>query len=414
MPIALVLGTLLSVGRLSDDSEIIAMRSCGVSLFWLFLPVFLFGFFMTLASLAFYQWALPETNRKYIEARTHIYQSNPASQLSKAFYYDTLDGARIAVDQVEARTNILRNIRIYYPHENRFIFAPEGVLLPKNMEKNAFPLILKNSSVQPDNILDESGRKRFDEKLSIEQVVYIPDHPNIFYPGGYDLFSLTEFSKDLQKREWNYILYNLRDYNQLVNLQIAFRKQDSSYKNLLKRKENNPDSSIHLENQILDKRIQRKKTQIRVKRLERLIVQRSSPEGQVYLLEDIYIFYRKLTIGLSALGFALLGAPLGIFSKRTGKSMSFGLSIVIIVSFLVMVLVGQVMMQKLILTPFLAAWYPIFLLYGLGFFLVFIRSQSFVSVKNMVYSLQFSSYSLQQNSTIRIFKQMFKQMFKRK
>ena len=33
LPIGVVLGVLLSVGRLSDDSEIIAMRACGVSLF---------------------------------------------------------------------------------------------------------------------------------------------------------------------------------------------------------------------------------------------------------------------------------------------------------------------------------------------------------------------------------------------
>ncbi len=47
MPIALLIATLLSVGRLSQVSEITAMRACGASLFFLARPLLLVGAFMS-------------------------------------------------------------------------------------------------------------------------------------------------------------------------------------------------------------------------------------------------------------------------------------------------------------------------------------------------------------------------------
>src|SRR3989338_7199590 len=38
-PVAVLIATLLTVGRLSQQSEVTAMRACGVSLFWLAKPL---------------------------------------------------------------------------------------------------------------------------------------------------------------------------------------------------------------------------------------------------------------------------------------------------------------------------------------------------------------------------------------
>src|SRR5262249_33838483 len=67
LPMALLLGTLVGMGRLSSDSEITALRAAGVSYFRMARPVLAVGLIGTLASLLLYNLAVPGTNRR-IEA----------------------------------------------------------------------------------------------------------------------------------------------------------------------------------------------------------------------------------------------------------------------------------------------------------------------------------------------------------
>src|SRR5918995_1456372 len=51
VPMSLLFGILIAVGRLSSDSEIVAMRSLGISTRTIYRPVFFFSFVMFLLSL---------------------------------------------------------------------------------------------------------------------------------------------------------------------------------------------------------------------------------------------------------------------------------------------------------------------------------------------------------------------------
>src|SRR3989339_491788 len=63
-PMATLLAALLAFGRLSKESEIVAFRSSGISLYRLMVPVVIFGFVVSLLTLAFYEVVVPESNKK--------------------------------------------------------------------------------------------------------------------------------------------------------------------------------------------------------------------------------------------------------------------------------------------------------------------------------------------------------------
>src|ERR1700712_4905048 len=50
LPMSLLFGTLIAVGRLSSDSELIAMRASGVSLLTLYRPILLLSSVLTVAT----------------------------------------------------------------------------------------------------------------------------------------------------------------------------------------------------------------------------------------------------------------------------------------------------------------------------------------------------------------------------
>ena len=62
-PMATLLAALLGFGRLSKDSEIIAFRAAGVSLYRMLVPVLVFGLMISIVTFFFYEVVVPQSNR---------------------------------------------------------------------------------------------------------------------------------------------------------------------------------------------------------------------------------------------------------------------------------------------------------------------------------------------------------------
>jgi lipopolysaccharide export system permease protein len=62
-PMAILLAALLSFSRLSGDSEIIAFRASGISLYRLIVPVLFLGLLVSFVNLAFSEVVVPESNK---------------------------------------------------------------------------------------------------------------------------------------------------------------------------------------------------------------------------------------------------------------------------------------------------------------------------------------------------------------
>ena len=61
-PMAMVLAALMAYSRLSSDSEIVALRSCGVSVYRLVVPALVMGMIVTVITLVFYESVVPAAN----------------------------------------------------------------------------------------------------------------------------------------------------------------------------------------------------------------------------------------------------------------------------------------------------------------------------------------------------------------
>lgn len=90
LPMALLLGVLLVVGRMAGDSEIIALRSSGVSLFRFVLPFFLFSIWVCAGTILVQEIALPLSALKLKE----IWEGEAVVSLpvaERTFFRDTTE-----------------------------------------------------------------------------------------------------------------------------------------------------------------------------------------------------------------------------------------------------------------------------------------------------------------------------------
>lgn len=81
-PMSMLLAALLTFGRLSGSSEIIAMKACGVSFPRLMRPVVIFALGVSIFSVVFNEYVVPASNQAYSDLVRYEIQGNtaPASQ----------------------------------------------------------------------------------------------------------------------------------------------------------------------------------------------------------------------------------------------------------------------------------------------------------------------------------------------
>jgi len=79
--------------------------------------------------------------------------------------------------------------------------------------------------------------------------------------------------------------------------------------------------------------------------------------------------HKRYAIPFTCLVFALMGVPLGIQPRRSGRSYGFILSILILLAYYISVTVSEMLAMRRTVTPLIAGWTPNLLFTGLGIYL---------------------------------------------
>jgi len=149
IPVAVLLGTLLTFGRLSSDSEITAFKASGMSLYQLFFPISIFALatFLLTSLLLFY--ALPWGNRGFKATLYLLVQSKANIEIKERVFNDAFSGLVVYVDRVPLQGNHMEGILIYDQREkgkSNTILAKEGFII-NNPESQEIILRLRNGDI---------------------------------------------------------------------------------------------------------------------------------------------------------------------------------------------------------------------------------------------------------------------------
>ncbi len=98
-----------------------------------------------------------------------------------------------------------------------------------------------------------------------------------------------------------------------------------------------------------------------------ILAMRQLPEPARNKLPELVEYYHiRLAMPWSALGFALIAAPLGLRPKRTTTGVGLGISLAIILAYYIIFNTLRVVGEQGALPPALAAWLPNLILYSVG------------------------------------------------
>lgn len=112
IPMALLFGLLIAVGRLSSDSEIIAMRAAGVSTRTIYRPVFYFSAAMFILNLALMNIVLPWGNTALQSLKADLFASSVEKEIKPRVFYDEYENLVIYINDVDSDTGAWKGVFI--------------------------------------------------------------------------------------------------------------------------------------------------------------------------------------------------------------------------------------------------------------------------------------------------------------
>lgn len=146
-PLAVLMATLLTIGLLSRSHEITAMRSCGISLYWITSPFLFFGTVLALILFLFSSTVIPLALARAEQIKTTQIEKRPAPVSLKATQPWVSLGGQILmnIDSIEPGGAVLRKVRLYrlsptfelqqIEEAQRAVYSPQGWALKDGIKR---------------------------------------------------------------------------------------------------------------------------------------------------------------------------------------------------------------------------------------------------------------------------------------
>jgi len=332
VPMSLLFGILIAVGRLSSDSEIIAMRASGVSARTIYRPVFLFSVIFFLLNFYLMNVVLPRGNTELSSLKAEIYTSGIERELRPRGFYDEYENLMIFVNDVDPRNGQWKGV---FVADSRVEESKEPPLTT--------PQAVRESRAEEAG-LPFAAQMRGGQKIVIAQTGNL----SIVNPGKQIWLNLRK----AQSHVWDPRKPDRYDLNRNDLQRMRLPDRDPA---------NAGDPST---------RYIRSFREMNLKDLvEQARLLRKTPDRESYRAAKVQI-HKMFVFPFACLVFGVLGLPLGITNRRGGKSSGFSLSIGIILVYYVMINNGEHLAVTGKVGPAFAMWAPNVILLAVGIYLL--------------------------------------------
>lgn len=124
-PMSCLLATLLGMTRLASNSELVALKSLGVSFYRILRPVIFASFLIASGALAFNETVVPFTSRAAENLMKYEIMKNQASALQKKVFLRDESGGELRrvlyMDQLDPKKGFMENIIVYEFEDGRVV-----------------------------------------------------------------------------------------------------------------------------------------------------------------------------------------------------------------------------------------------------------------------------------------------------
>ncbi len=336
VPMSLLFGILIAIGRMSADSEIVAMRALGISTRKIYRPVFVVSLLMFLLNLYLMNYVLPKGNQQFVALRAELTAAAAERVVKPRVFYDEYANLMIYVNDVDPTNGQWKGV---FVADSGSDTTEENLTASQMSERMAQPAGGDEESLG--GLTQQSGQR-----------IIVADRGNI---------SLERPSKDIwmnlveaETHVWDPRKSDRYDRTDSTSQRILLPQRGAATEldtSRLARSFREMDLG-----ELLDQE----------RALRRGTAELDRASRNIALVE----IHKKFAIPFACIAFGVLGLPLGITNRRGGKSSGFSLSIAIIVLYYIMISNGEQLAGSGKLPPWLGMWGANAILLAVGIYLL--------------------------------------------
>lgn len=352
-PFAALVACLMTVGRLSSDNEILAMQSLGIRHIKIFYPLIVLGIIFSISSFYINDYLMPYGTIKYTKLYRELIYSNPALELMPYSVKEYLDTVIVTGD---IKDNVIHDIMILDKDKDgnrRVITAETAQFLSDSKDSGTGVISLELKKVFS-HVSDQKKRSDYDY-FTAERMVY-----NIL------LANMSSSVRTLGPREMS----AADVYDSLKKMDQTFKAEHESRLSYLR-----PNISLALEEWFFATAKEDRTSNINNMRTQ------LSQYGEVFSERNVernykihkLEFYKKFSLPFSCFCFVLFAFPAGLFSKRSGRTVGFGIGLLFSLFYWCLMFAGHTIGIRSDINSFMAMWIPNFVILFIALVLYIVR-----------------------------------------
>lgn len=360
VPMSVLVATLMAFGRLSSDFEIVAIKASGINLLRILFPLLLIGSVLTFGMVQFNDKVLPDLNQRARLLWGDIASMRPTLIFRSGMFITDVQGYVILIDNIDHATSRIDGVRITEtkdPNQPRIIVAQRGVL--KTIANGtATEFTLENGELHSLDLTEPNNYRKVDFK---EQVFVVAGTGSELQRSESDYRSdrempiaklqeqvtLAETSAEPNREAIRAYLSKKFDY--LFADTFAFNVTDIS------------DRAAADEAVVSDVNVMVRHIATSMQQLKSQLDIRNKFQLEIY---------KKYSIPAASLAFILVGAPLGMLTRRGGMGVAITISIVVFIFYWAFLIGGEDIADRGLVNPLIAMWAANILLGLLGLYLI--------------------------------------------
>jgi lipopolysaccharide export system permease protein len=381
VPMAVLIATLMAFGRLSEDNEINALRSSGISFLTILQPALLFGSAVCLMLIFFNTLILPEMNFHARLLAGDIRKMRPGMDIEPGHFIDNIPDYSMIIRSKNG--NLMEDVRIFSKESKEVqtsIYSETGELSTLD---DAIILTLYDGEIHELDLENFSNYRRINFE---KHIITIPADDLMLNRRDTANRSDREMTLGLmQEKKTKYAERKINveerlqnTINKVTGLEILPENFADAQKMLNYYKEEiKQDTSITAAQLRLKER--------RIRSLERQakneyrLIESYIKSGNKYSVE----IHKKFSLPIACILFVLVGAPLGTLSQKGGFAVAIMLGFGFFLIYYIFLIGGEEMADRNIVTPMIGMWTPNVILAFFGGYLTLhsVRERAPISMK---------------------------------
>ena len=366
-PMAVLIATLMAFGSLSSTNETTVMRASGLSPLKLILPVLLFSGILCYGLILFNNKVLPEANHRTRVLMTDIQRTRPTFVIEAGRFTDDISGYNMLVRKTFENSNKLEGVFIIDNSNavySNTLTADSGQINFSN-DYSKIILDLYQGEIHQIDKKNPNGSYR---KIKFEKHIVSIDAAGFGFSSS-DEGAFSRGDRELSADSMRSIVNNIGKgfitdkENSVIQIQSLAKELAAFNYDTTKL-----DSTASNLNRMKIMSILNRYKGLKQKYITQKTVEASNnKQMDMYLVE----IYKKYSIPFACVIFVLIGAPLGMITRKGGFGVAAGMSLGFFLLYWACLIGGEKLADRELLSPFLSMWAANIVLGSAGLYLVF-------------------------------------------